>query len=179
MARHTAYGIILTLFLAGMLTLVRASSGANIDVYTQRGGQGPHEPSGAFSPEDEVILTAFVTYSGWPRQFIFVVFTINHPTGHYMTLQAITGADGIASKSFKIPSAEHPGFDVFGTWSVSASASVAGKLCKDTLTFEVHTSIRPAIPEVPLGTIVASAAMIISLVAYITTPRWRRKLQSF
>lgn len=31
------------------------------------------------------------------------------------------------------------------------------------------------IPEVPLGTIVASAAMIIALVAYVAMPRWRRK----
>lgn len=34
------------------------------------------------------------------------------------------------------------------------------------------------IPEVPLGTIVASATMIIALVAYVTMPRWRRKQQS-
>jgi hypothetical protein len=31
------------------------------------------------------------------------------------------------------------------------------------------------IPEVPLGTIMASAAMIIALVAYVTMPKWRRK----
>lgn len=31
------------------------------------------------------------------------------------------------------------------------------------------------IPEVPLGTIMASAAMIIALVAYVAVPKWRRK----
>ena len=31
------------------------------------------------------------------------------------------------------------------------------------------------IPEVPLGTIMASAAMIIALVAYVARPKWRRK----
>jgi len=31
------------------------------------------------------------------------------------------------------------------------------------------------IPEVPLGTIVASASMIVALVAYVAVPRWRRK----
>jgi len=31
------------------------------------------------------------------------------------------------------------------------------------------------IPEVPLGTVVASMAMIIALVAYVATPKWRKK----
>jgi len=35
------------------------------------------------------------------------------------------------------------------------------------------------IPEVPLGTIMASAAMIIALVAYIELPKWRRKRKYF
>jgi len=34
------------------------------------------------------------------------------------------------------------------------------------------------IPEVPLGTIMASAAMIIALVAYVALPKWRRKQTS-
>lgn len=39
------------------------------------------------------------------------------------------------------------------------------------------TVIVRVIPEVPLGTIVASASMIVALVAYITVPRWGRKRQ--
>ncbi len=43
--------------------------------------------------------------------------------------------------------------------------------------FDGHVQQVPTtvIPEVPLGTIMASAAMIIALVAYITVPKWRRK----
>lgn len=33
------------------------------------------------------------------------------------------------------------------------------------------------VPEVPLGTIMITAAMIIALVAYVTMPKWRRKRQ--
>lgn len=42
----------------------------------------------------------------------------------------------------------------------------------NTLTFLPCPGV---IPEVPLGTIVASAAMIIALAAYVAVPRWRRK----
>lgn len=37
----------------------------------------------------------------------------------------------------------------------------------------------PVIPEVPWGTVVASAAMLIALVAYVTMPKWRRKSKYF
>jgi hypothetical protein len=37
--------------------------------------------------------------------------------------------------------------------------------------------ISPVIPEVPLGTIVASALMVTALAGYIVVPRWRRKQQ--
>jgi len=37
---------------------------------------------------------------------------------------------------------------------------------------------RSVIPEVPWGTVMASAAMIIALVAYFAVPRWRRKRQN-
>lgn len=44
-------------------------------------------------------------------------------------------------------------------------------------TYATLSFLPPAhvIPEVPLGTIVASAAMIIALAAYVAVPKWRRK----
>ena len=41
------------------------------------------------------------------------------------------------------------------------------------------TRIDQVIPEVPLGTIVASAAMVIALVAYATKSKWRSKQEHF
>jgi hypothetical protein len=47
----------------------------------------------------------------------------------------------------------------------------------DTATTTATITPQQVIPEVPLGTIVASVAMIIALVAYIAMPRLRRKQQ--
>lgn len=41
------------------------------------------------------------------------------------------------------------------------------------------TRIDQVIPEVPLGTVAASAAMIIALVAYAVKPKWRSKQEHF
>lgn len=41
------------------------------------------------------------------------------------------------------------------------------------------TRIDQVIPEVPLGTVVASAAMIIALISYAVKPKWRSKQEHF
>jgi len=45
-------------------------------------------------------------------------------------------------------------------------------------TVNIETEVCPegfVIPEVPMGTIMASAAMIIALIAYVAKPKWKRK----
>jgi hypothetical protein len=71
-----------------------------------------------------------------------------------------------------------------GDYTMTASAStystvyVALTLARADATIIVELiPFAKVIPEVSLGTIVASASMIIALVAYITVPRWRRKRQ--
>jgi len=138
MLKRIVSGIILTLLLTGMLTLVRAGiSGRNIDVFTQypypHGGQGPHEPSEAFAPQDEVILYANVTYNDWPVQSVSVVFTVSDSEDEFLTLLTdTTNENGVAQVSLRIPST-----DVFGSWSVLATVQLADEVCSDTLTFEV------------------------------------------
>lgn len=168
--KNVVLGLGLTLFLIGMLTLARASSGGNIDVYTQHGGQGPNEPSEAFTPQDEVILFALVMYNDWPEQNKKVTFGVYDPNGGGAIYIDTTDGDGVASTSFTIPA---PGVDPFGTWEVTATVDVAGKSCKDTLKFEVSPNPK-VIPEVPLGTIVGSAVMVIAVMAYVAVGKWRR-----
>jgi len=64
------------------------------------------------------------------------------------------------------------------TWTGTASP---GELERGSIQmFEDGTFVdapHSVIPEVPLGTIMASAAIIIALTAYIAVPKWRRKRQ--
>ena len=41
--------------------------------------------------------------------------------------------------------------------------------------YEVEPYPQNVVPEIPLGTIMATATMVIALAVYVTTPRWRRK----
>lgn len=65
------------------------------------------------------------------------------------------------------------------TWTGTASP---GELERGSIQmFEDGTFVdmpHGVIPEVPLGTVMVSAAMIIALVAYIAVPKWRRKRKS-
>ncbi len=145
MIRKAGFGIMLTLLLTSMLTLVRANTGGRIDVYTQypypHGGQGPNEPSDPFAPQDEVILFAFVTYNLWPVEGKFVAFKISDPTGETFDLvTAVTDKDGVASISFRIP---RPDQDVLGSWSVLGTVDIGDEVYTDTLTFEVILDITP------------------------------------
>lgn len=173
--RRITFGIILILFLIGISTLVRANNGGNIDVYTERGGKGPNVSSGPFMLGEQVILYANVTYASdtygsSPEVGKWVTFAVDYPNGATGTFYGVTDGDGIASCNLLIP----VDTDYLGTWTVTATVDVAGDSCIDTMTFEVNP-IQQVVPEVPLGTIISSAAMIIALVAYVAVPKWTRK----
>lgn len=85
----------------------------------------------------------------------------------------------------------------WNTFSPSASLIVSGENHIDIDVDTTHTSYYWAttvdwikvtilyagpphvIPEVPFGTIMASTAMVIALLAFVTMPKWRRKQQYF
>ena len=70
-------------------------------------------------------------------------------------------------------------FTVFGeAWPTYLSydeAEMIGMIETSSSTDYVHVPPEFVIPEVPLGTVMAGASMIVALVAYITVPRLRRR----
>ena len=43
---------------------------------------------------------------------------------------------------------------------------------------QLYLPVLNAVPEVPLGTIVLSTTMIVALLTYFTSPKWKRKKKS-
>jgi len=104
-----------------------------LDVYTQRGGRGEGAWSDAYAPQEEVIILASMNYKGDPLENKLVAFEVYDPTGDVWTFRSnSTNENGIVTVSFRIPT--NP---VFGTWSVVATADIAGQTFNDTVAFEV------------------------------------------
>jgi len=121
-----------------------AATGRVIDVWMQYpapyGGQGPNQPADLVVPQQEVCLTAKVTYNWWPVQGKLVTFKVFDNRGKlYATFQATTGADGHANVCFRMP---WPGENYFGVWTVVASVSVADVVISDTMTFHYDYLVR-------------------------------------
>lgn len=114
-----------------------ASTGRNIDVYTQKGGQGNSTRDGSFGPLELVILYANVTYNSYPMQNKDVVFEILDPyLQHFAAYYSLTNVDGIATLQFRLPwTCDNPEY-YFGNWTVRASTDIAGITVVDTMQFE-------------------------------------------
>jgi len=120
-----------------LLTVIPQPDGAAIDLYTQKGGQGPNQPDGAFMLGETVILTALLTYNEEPVQNKLVGFEVIDPTGEVATYRSsFTDANGLATVNFTIPFLCLP--NIFGTWIAWATASVSEQKVSDTVTFKVR-----------------------------------------
>ncbi|MEM2386096.1 MAG: hypothetical protein QXO67_03845 [Candidatus Bathyarchaeia archaeon] len=117
--------------------------GRQIDLYTQYpapfGGQGPNKPSDMFTPQQEVLLYALVTYNYWPLQNKLVSYEIKDPGGKVWDKKtATTNQDGIAVVSFRMPwPCENPE-SLFGVWTVIATVDIADVVVNDTLQFHYN-----------------------------------------
>lgn len=114
--------------------------GRRIDVWMQYpapfGGQGLMQPADLVVPQQEIILTAKVTYNWWPVVNKKVTFNIYDNNGSLVAvLEAITGADGHAVTSFRMPWPDVDPESLFGVWTINASVSVAEVTVTDVLTF--------------------------------------------
>jgi hypothetical protein len=114
-----------------------APVGRRIDVWMQYpapyGGQGLGEPADLVVPQQEICLTAKVTYNWWPVEGKRVTFEIRDNNNNLVAiLSAITGADGHAYTCFRMP---WPGENLFGVWTVIASVEVADQVVTDTMSF--------------------------------------------
>jgi len=120
-----------------VITVIPQPDGAAIDLYNQKGGQGPNQPDGAFALGETVTLTALLTYDEEPVQNKLVGFEVIDPTGEIVLNRSnVTDADGLATVNFTVPVLCLP--NIFGTWIAAATASVSEQIVSDTLTFKVR-----------------------------------------
>jgi hypothetical protein len=114
-------------------TLTFRVSGPVIDLFTQRGGYGSNKSSDAFTPQEEVILYARVSYDCNPLEGKLVAFEVRNPTNECVTYRSdTTNASGIAVARFRVPSNA-----TFGIYTAIATVSVIERTVNDTLTFRV------------------------------------------
>ena len=117
-----------------------ADKGYVLDVYTQKGGHGLNASGGIFSPLEIVFLYANLTYNGWPVKNVLVDFEVNNSLNTpILVVTKPTNCEGVASFYFRVPPAFVVGTN--GTWTVTASAEIAGERVTDTATFEVDPEL--------------------------------------
>lgn len=133
----------------GMVTIQPISTvGRRIDVWMLNypapyGGQGLNMPADLVVPQQEINLTAKVTYNWWPVANKKVTFNIYNNQGQVVAvLSALTGADGHAYVSFRMPWPDVNPEGLFGVWTVVASVSVADVTITDTLQFHYDYLVR-------------------------------------
>ena len=110
------------------------SEGRNVDVFTQRGGKGQSVSSPPFTPEEDVMIYANVTYNGYPCSYYHVAFRIVDPHENTAILVGTTNTSGIATTSFHLP-------EFIGAWRIVASVNIADVVVNDTLEFRVRWNV--------------------------------------
>lgn len=138
-------------------TVNLTAESASIDLFTQYGppygGQGAHQPSDTFGPQQQVELYALVTDNDNPVPQKLVSFQIYHNV-YFSPNESETDENGIAHVSFRLPwPCEDPVDEIFGKWYVNATAEVGGQMKNDTLAFWVWwaievTSVEPKETEI-------------------------------
>lgn len=130
------------------------ASGLVIDAFSKKApfdGKGINQSSDAFSPLEEMIIYALVTYNGEPVASILVSFQVNAPTSTLNQFRVVkTNQSGVASINFNIPWVENIENIAFGKWTVYSSVFIAGRFAIDMLTYEVgwliDTGIKTVVP---------------------------------
>lgn len=109
----------------------------SLDLYTPKGGQGPHQPDGNYTSGEHVELIALLTYNEEPVQNKPVGFEVRDPIGQVVIYRSdLTDANGLATINFTLPFLCPPS-SFFGIWSALATSSVAEQNTSDTLIFRV------------------------------------------
>jgi len=117
----------------------------NIDVFTQKepySGKGSNMSSDAFGPQEVVILYALVTCNEAPVESLTVAFEVRPPNNKNFTLTAVTNSSGVAQANFTVPTPIGDEREVFGIWSILASAQINEKYFYDSLTFKADYIVR-------------------------------------
>ena len=153
--RTKALTVVVLILLSATSVTAEASlsieDGGRIDIFTQKeiyNGEGLDVSSDAFSPDEEVEISALVTYCGWAEEGLLVAFQMIGPKNSVENITfaraAFTNETGIAMISFRLP---HSYETTLGKWMIIGNARVADQTVQDTLSFKVGwiveiTSIR-------------------------------------
>lgn len=118
-------------------------SGAYLDVFTDRGGEGPAAVSDAYGPQELITIYAEVTYNDAPVIGKDVAFEIIDITGETIAYRSgRTNATGFATVSYRTPWMDENPEDLFGTWNITATVDVSEVVISDYVTFEFNYIIR-------------------------------------
>ena len=124
---------------------------------------------------DEVTIDVVVSNLGdYAESFDVTVYYDSEVIG----VQSVTDLDPGDTENLQF-SWDTTGVPV-GTYTVKACADIVpGEIIVDNNCLETTVTVLPThvIPEVPLGTVLASVTMIIALLGYAAVPKWRRKRQ--
>ena len=133
-------GLILVLFLLitscpNSIAYEVSGEGRSLDLYTQKGGEGPGEPGGEFFIGEIVRLISRVTYNGDPVANKWVSFEIRNSLGETVLIRvAETDIEGFARIDFRIPEV----LESEGVWSAIALVEIAEETVSDTVSFQVY-----------------------------------------
>jgi hypothetical protein len=120
-----------------LLQVVERPTGANLDVYTERGGQFNNESSDAYGPQELVLIHALVTYNDAPVVGKDVVFEILNKNGNSVDSRvARTDEDGIATIEFRLPWPDVNPENLFGNWTIDANVDVSQQTVSDACAFQ-------------------------------------------
>lgn len=86
-------------------------------------------------------------------------------------------SDGVYDLSTTSPTVVSHAYTVEGTYQVTLRVTDNDSLTNMTTAIKIITTPQLVVPEVPVGTVLASASMIVALLVYLAMPRWKRKRQ--
>jgi len=150
-----ALTIILTIIVASLATsqhqsIAHAANGRNVDLFSNKipcDGRGPNQTSGAFVPQELVIIYTLVTYNDEPIANKLSSFVVTGPANPYQNITIIgvnmTNSSGIAKFSFRVPwPEEHAEEIVFGLWHAIGTVDIADVPTTDHMDFRVGWIVR-------------------------------------
>jgi hypothetical protein len=133
--------ILLTWALLPVRNALSSTSGADIDLFTQKepcSGKGRNVRSDAFELGEEAQIYAYVTYNGFPVEGATVSFRVTGPANSTQSVAfnggAIANASGLASISFRIPYLDQI---AFGEWVIVGNTRIGENFVNDSVTFRV------------------------------------------
>jgi hypothetical protein len=117
------------------ITVVAIPTGANLDVYTDRGvGMINSDP---YAPQELVTVYGAVTYNNVPVVNKLVTFQVYDNSSNTVAIvQGTSDTNGIATATFRMPTPDVNGsLGFWGTWTIVGTVDVSQVVKTDTVTF--------------------------------------------